>query len=106
MYRAKLCMLLLNTGCETTRAGEQSRTGSTKTVSAASEGACKLRHKRQGTWAETPSTLVKLCWAGVGWTAHKCAACAYPTSSSTLAQPIASALVCHEPGILIERFLT
>lgn len=106
MYRAKLCGLLLNTGCGTTMAGEESRTGSTKTVSAAREGACKLRHSRQGTWAETSSTLVKLCWTGVGWTAQKCAACAYPASSSTLAQPIACALVHHEPGILIERFLT
>jgi hypothetical protein len=84
----------------------ESAAGSTETISAGSEGACRLRHNRQGTWVDTPSMLLKLGWLAVGGEVQKCAACTHPASSSTLAQPIASALCHHEPGVFIEPLLT
>ncbi len=84
----------------------ESAAGSTETVSAGSEGACRLRHNRQGTWVETPSMLLKLGWLAVVGVAQKCAACTHPASSSTLAQPTASAVRQREPGAFMEEIPT
>ncbi len=81
--------------------------GSTETVGAASEGACRPMHSRQGTRGELRSTLLKPGWEEVPAPgAQKCAACAYPTSSSTLAQKTASAVRQREPGAFMEEIAT
>ncbi len=73
MYKAKPCTPLLNTGWRATLAAEESPAGSTETIGAASEGACRLTHNRQGTRVEPRSALLKLGWLAAAGGAQKCA---------------------------------
>jgi len=107
MYKAKLCMPLLRTGWRMTMAAEGALAGSTETVGAASECACRPWHSRQGTRGELRSTLLKPGWDGVPTAgAQKCAACTHPASSSTLEQKNASAVRQRESGAFMEEIAT
>jgi len=103
MYKAKLWMPLLRTGCRMTMAAQGALAASTETAGAASEGACRPMHSRQGTRGELRSTLLKPGWDAVPTAgAQKCAACTHPASSSTLAQKNTSAVRQREPGAFID----
>jgi hypothetical protein len=73
MYEAKPCTPRRETGWRATRAAEESPAGSTETVGAASEGACRLMHNKQGARVEPRSTLLKLGRLAVAGGAQKCA---------------------------------
>lgn len=107
MYKAKLCRPLLRTGWRITMAAEESSAGSTETVGAPSEGACRPMHNKQGTRGELRSKLLKPGWDGVPIPgAQKCAACTLPVSRSTLAQKTAGAARQREPGAFMEEIAT
>jgi hypothetical protein len=73
MYKANACTPPLGTGWGATMAAEESPSGSTETLGAASEGACRLRHNKQGAWVEPRSALLKLGRLALAGGAHTCA---------------------------------